>query len=105
MNPWKPGYPKACNITKESKYCHDDGKITKHASLEEALVACTGNGTNPNNVCKMVTDYMCDGEEYWTCSGTIHPSTRGSCIWLKKGEFIILGMTTITLILGTATKD
>ena len=80
---------KQCNITKPKKYCHDDGKMEKYATLEEAYVACLGNSTNPNNVCKMVTDYMCDGDEYWTCSGTIHASTIGSCTWLKKGNSII----------------
>ena len=80
---------KQCNITKANKYCHDDGKMEKYATLEEAYVACLGNSTNPNNVCKMVTDYMCDGKEYWTCSGTIHASTIGSCTWLKKGNSMI----------------
>ena len=80
---------KQCNITKANKYCHDDGKMEKYETLEEAYVACLGNSTNPNNVCKMVTDYMCDGDEYWTCSGTIHASTIGSCTWLRKGNSVI----------------
>ena len=97
-----------CNITKENTYCHDDGKIEKYAILEEAYAACLGNSTNPNNVCKMVTDYMCDGDEYWTCSGTIHASTIGSCTWLKKGNsmiFIAVDDIRLLITLGTATKD
>ena len=98
---------KQCNITKANKYCHDDGKMEKYETLEEAYVACLGNSTSPNNVCKMVTDYMCNGKEYWTCSGTIHASTIGSCTWLKKGNsMIFIAVNDIRLItLGTATKD
>ena len=99
---------KQCNITKPKKYCHDDGKMENYATLEEAYVACLGNSTNPNNVCKMVTDYMCDGDEYWTCSGTIHASTIGSCTWLKKGNsiiFIAVDDIRLKITLGTATKD
>ena len=104
---------KQCNITKANKYhvlCiqYNNGKMEKYATLEEAYVACLGNSTTPKNVCKMVTDYVCFGYKYWTCSGTKHPSTEpmlNSCAWLEKGTSIVLGVELWGITSGAAMKD
>ena len=70
-----------CTITyyldwTENSYCPSSFKMEEYDNLSEALHACRSNSS-----CKIIVDYECDNEEFWTCSEGKLPSAIGSCTY------------------------
>ena len=59
-------------------WCGGDGNIKKYDDLSQALGDCQDSSN-----CGMVWDLECNGG-FWTCSGTLKSSTKGSCTWVKE---------------------
>ena len=63
---------------KYDTWCGGDGNIKKYDDLSQALGDCKYSSN-----CNMIWDLECNGG-FWTCSGTLKNSTKGSCTWVKE---------------------
>ena len=69
-----------------NKYCDRIPGSPTFSTLPEARKACS-----EISYCARISDYNCAHNEYWMCSGTIKPSSVGSCVW-KHGMIFILNL-------------
>ena len=57
--------------------CSSDNRIGLHSNLSQALTDC-----DRREDCNAVYDFVCDGDEFWTCSSATDLGGI-SCIWNK----------------------
>ena len=82
---WKQ-YPGQRVRYNENQHCSGTS-IDTYNSLAEAKQAC-----NENKECGVITDFDCDDDHWYTCTGSgVAANSSGSCSWtkLKFGKVLV----------------